>query len=280
VNYWGQVDMYVGGAEHATGHLLYSRFWNIALHDLGYVPFAEPFAALRNQGMIAGPDGRKMSKRWGNVINPDDVVARLGADTLRVYESFMGPFEAHLPWSTDAIAGSRRFIERVYRLIENRKVGESADGALEKVLHKTIKKVTDDIQTFSFNTAVSSMMILLNEIEKSESISHADMKSFLKLLAPFAPHITEELWSVLNESSSIHLAPWPTFDELKTVDAEVTIAIQINGKVRGSLVVGRDESEESIKEKAFALPQIAKYLDGQEIKKVVYIAGKIISIVL
>lgn len=280
VDYWGQVDMYVGGAEHATGHLLYSRFWNIALHDLGYVPFAEPFAALRNQGMIAGPDGRKMSKRWGNVINPDDVVARLGADTLRVYESFMGPFEAHLPWSTDAIAGSRRFIERVYRLIENGKVGESTDGALEKVLHKTIKKVTDDIQTFSFNTAVSSMMILLNEIEKSESISGADMKSFLKLLAPFAPHITEELWAVLGEESSIHLAPWPTFDESKTVDAEVTITIQINGKVRGSLVVSRDESEEDIKEKAFALPQIVKYLEGQNIKKVVYIAGKIISVVL
>lgn len=280
VNYWGQVDMYVGGAEHATGHLLYSRFWNIALHDLGYVPFAEPFAALRNQGMIAGPDGRKMSKRWGNVINPDDVVARLGADTLRVYESFMGPFESHLPWSTDAIAGSRRFVERVYRLIENGKIGESTDATLEKVLHKTIKKVTDDIQTFSFNTAVSAMMILLNEIEKSESISHTDMKSFLKLLAPFAPHITEELWSSLGEAESIHLAPWPMYDESKTVDAEVTIAIQINGKVRGSLVVGRDENEESIKEKAFALPQIAKYLEGQEIKKVVYIAGKIISVVL
>jgi leucyl-tRNA synthetase len=280
VNYWGQVDMYVGGAEHATGHLLYSRFWNIALHDLGYVPYAEPFKALRNQGMIAGPDGRKMSKRWGNVINPDDVVARLGADTLRVYESFMGPFESHLPWSTDAIAGSRRFVERVYRLIENGKVGETTDTTLEKVLHKTIKKVTDDIQTFSFNTAVSSMMILLNEIEKSETISGADMKSFLKLLAPFAPHITEELWSSLGEAESIHLAPWPTFDQSKTVDTEFTIAVQINGKVRGSLVVSRDESEESIKEKAFALPQIAKYLEGQDIKKVVYIAGKIISVVL
>lgn len=280
VNYWGQVDMYVGGAEHATGHLLYSRFWNIALHDLGYVPFAEPFAALRNQGMIAGPDGRKMSKRWGNVINPDDVGSRLGADTLRVYESFMGPFESHLPWSTDAIAGSRRFVERVYRLIGNGKVCETTDATLEKALHKTIKKVTDDIQTFSFNTAVSAMMILLNEIEKSENISHADMKAFLKLLAPFAPHITEELWAGLGEESSIHLAPWPTFDESKTVDAEVTIAIQINGKVRGSLIVGRDEREEDIKEKAFALPQIRKYLEGQEIKKVVYIPGKIISVVL
>jgi leucyl-tRNA synthetase len=280
VNYWGQVDMYVGGAEHATGHLLYSRFWNMALHDLGYVPFAEPFKALRNQGMIAGPDGRKMSKRWGNVINPDDIVARLGADTLRVYESFMGPFESHLPWSTDAIAGSRRFLERVYRLIENGKVGENTDGVLEKVLHKTVKKVTNDIQTFSFNTAISAMMILLNEIEKSESISRADMQSFLKLLAPFAPHITEELWCSLGETESIHLAPWPKFDESKTLDSEVTIAIQINGKVRGSVVVSHDESEECIKEKVFALPQIVKYIEGREIKKVVYIAHKIISFVI
>mgnify|MGYP000429110405 CR=1 FL=1 len=191
VDYWGQVDMYVGGAEHATGHLLYSRFWNMALHDLGYVPHAEPFKALRNQGMIAGPDGRKMSKRWGNVINPDDVVAQLGADTLRVYESFMGPFEAHLPWSTDGIVGSRRFLERVYRAVEN-KITEATDAKVQKVLHKTIKKVTSDIEGFAFNTAVSAMMILLNEIEKSEGMNEADFLVFLKLLAPFAPHLSEQ----------------------------------------------------------------------------------------
>jgi leucyl-tRNA synthetase len=280
VKYWGQVDMYVGGAEHATGHLLYSRFWNMALHDLGYVPFAEPFAALRNQGLIAGTDGRKMSKRWGNVINPDEVIAQLGADTLRVYESFMGPFESHLPWSTDSIVGSRRFIERVYRNFTSEKVGTNTTAAFQKVLHKTIKKVTEDIASFSFNTAISAMMICSNEFEKAETVSMDDVKIFLQLLAPFAPHITEELWHELGEIESIHLAPWPTYDEKLLIDDEVTLAVQINSKVRAELVIAPNASKEEIEAAALALPRIAELTADKKIVKTIVIPGRIINIVV
>lgn len=279
VKYWGQVDMYVGGAEHATGHLLYSRFWNMALHDLGYVPHAEPFKTLRNQGMIAGTDGRKMSKRWGNIINPDDVVAQLGADTLRVYESFMGPFESHLPWSTDGIVGSRRFLERVYRVIDT-KIANTTDPSVTKALHKAIKKVTHDINSFSFNTAVSAMMIWLNELEKGDGITKKDFSTFLQLLAPFAPFITEELWSVLGESTSIHKASWPTYDEALTKDDEVTLGVQINGKLRAEVTVPADAGEDVVREAVFALPRIQELLSGQEPKKTIVVPGRIVNIVL
>jgi leucyl-tRNA synthetase len=275
--YWGQVDMYVGGAEHATGHLLYSRFWNMALYDLGHVAHAEPFAALRNQGLIGGTDGRKMSKRWGNVINPDDVISQLGADTLRVYESFMGPFDAHLPWSTDGIVGSRRFIERVYRAYG--KIGDTTDAAVVKVLHKTIKKVTDDIAEFKFNTAVSALMICVNEIEKASAITQKDFKLFLQLLAPFAPHITEELWYELGETSSIHLAQWPVADEALLVDDEVTIGVQINGKVRAELTIATSASKEDIESAARALPRVIEYTEGKTIRNVIVVPGRIINII-
>jgi leucyl-tRNA synthetase len=275
--YWGQVDMYVGGAEHATGHLLYSRFWNMALYDLGHVAHAEPFAALRNQGLIGGTDGRKMSKRWGNVINPDDVISQLGADTLRVYESFMGPFDAHLPWSTDGIVGSRRFIERVYRAYG--KIGDTTDAAVVKVLHKTIKKVTDDIAEFKFNTAVSALMICVNEIEKASTITQKDFKLFLQLLAPFAPHITEELWYELEETSSIHLAQWPVADEALLVDDEVTIGVQINGKVRAELTIATSASKEDIESAARALPRVIEYTEGKTIRNVIVVSGRIINII-
>ncbi len=280
VNYWGQVDMYVGGAEHATGHLLYARFWNMALHDLGYVPFAEPFKALRNQGLIAGPDGRKMSKRWGNVINPDDVIAQLGADTLRVYESFMGPFEAHLPWSTDGIVGSRRFIERMYRNLTSGTVARETDPVFQKVLHKTIKKVSDDIETFSFNTAISAMMICSNAFEKAGSVSLEDAKVFLKLLAPFAPHMTEELWHELGETDSIHLSKWPVADPALLVDDEVTVGVQINGKVRAEITFLRTATKEEIEKQVFELPRIQELTKGHTIEKVVIVPGRIINIVL
>lgn len=276
--YWGQVDMYVGGAEHATGHLLYSRFWNMALHDLGYVPFAEPFAALRNQGLIGGTDGRKMSKRWGNVINPDDVINQLGADTLRVYESFMGPFESHLPWSTDGIVGSRRFIERVYRNLTSDIVGTETDPAFAKVLHKTIKKVSDDIATFSFNTAISALMICSNAFEKAVSVSKSDAKIFLQLLAPFTPHMTEELWYELGETSSIHLAPWPVADETLLTDDEVTIGVQINGKVRAELTISTTATKDEIESRARTLPRVIEYIEGKVIKQVIVVPGRIINI--
>lgn len=278
VKYWGQVDMYVGGAEHATGHLLYSRFWNMALYDLGYVPFQEPFKALRNQGLIAGPDGRKMSKRWGNVINPDDVIAQLGADTLRVYESFMGPFESHLPWSTDGIVGSRRFIERMYRNLMSDTVGTETTPAFQKVLHKTIKKVTDDIATFSFNTAISAMMICNNEFEKAERVSKDDAKIFLQLLAPFAPHMTEELWYELGETSSIHLSEWPKADEALLVDDTVTIGVQINGKVRDELTIAVSATKQEIETAARELSRIKEYTEGKSIKNVIVVPGRIINI--
>lgn len=283
LDYWfgkdGGVHMYVGGAEHATGHLLYSRFWHKVLKDLGYVKTEEPFKALRNQGMIGGSDGRKMSKRWGNVINPDDVVNDMGADTMRVYESFMGPFDAHLPWSTDGIVGARRFIERIWRFAEKVSNTKTSDR-LEKVLHKTIKKVTDDITGFAFNTAVSAMMIFANELEKAESIHEKDFKMFLQILAPFAPHITDELWERLGEKKSIHIAPWPKFDPKKIIDDTVTIGIQINGKVRGEIAINIDEHEEVIKKAVFEMPEIMKWLSGNEIKKFIYVKGKVINIVI
>lgn len=273
------VDMYVGGAEHATGHLLYSRFWHKFLKDIGQVATEEPFKALRNQGMIGGPDGRKMSKRYGNVVNPDDVVAQFGADSLRVFEMFLGPFESHLPWSTDGIIGSRRFIERVWRLSEKMS-DKKTDASLEKSLHKTIKKVSEDIMSFSFNTAISAMMIFINEAEKTERIGGEDFKKFLKILAPFAPHVTEDLWSSLGEKNSIHLAGWPKYDEKLIIDDSIKMGIQVNGKVRAEIELALDVTEADVKSRVLQIPDIQKWIDGKEIKKFIYIPKKIISIVV
>lgn len=283
LDYWfgknGGVNMYVGGSEHATGHLLYSRFWHKVLKDLGYVKAEEPFQTLRNQGLIMGPDGRKMSKRWGNVINPDDVVRDMGADTMRVYEAFMGPFESSQPWSTDGIVGSRRFIERVWN-IQSKVNDKKTSPELEKVLHKTIKKVTDDIANFSFNTAVSSMMICINEIDKAGTISIEDFKKFLQILAPFAPHVADELWASLGEKKSIHISAWPKYDQKKIIDDTVTMGIQVNGKVRAEITLALEESIESVKSKVLAMSEVIKWIDGKEIKKFIYIPGKVISIVI
>lgn len=283
LDYWfgknGGVNMYVGGSEHATGHLLYSRFWHKLLKDLGYVKAEEPFQTLRNQGLIMGPDGRKMSKRWGNVINPDDVVRDMGADTMRVYEAFMGPFESSQPWSTDGIVGSRRFIERVWN-IQSKVNDKKTSADLEKVLHKTIKKVTDDIANFSFNTAVSSMMICINEIDKAGSINIDDFKKLLQILAPFAPHVADELWSTLGEKKSIHISTWPTYNAKKIIDDTITMGIQVNGKVRGEITLALDEDPEDVKAKVLAMPEIEKWIDKKEIKKFIYIPGKVISIVI
>ncbi|MBY0328798.1 leucine--tRNA ligase [Patescibacteria group bacterium] len=292
LDYWQDVDMYVGGAEHATGHLLYSRFWHKFLFDRGYVPTKEPFKALRNQGMIGGTDGRKMSKRWGNVINPDDVIKIYGADSLRVFEMFLGPFEAHLPWSTDGIIGSRRFIERVWRFAEKVSEKKSSESA-ERTLHKTIKKVTEDIATFSFNTAVSSMMICLNEFEKAETVSEKDFKVFIQLLAPFAPHMTEELWNELGNASkdgaqhdsaeskikSIHISGWPTYNPKLLIEDTVTVGIQINGKVRGEITIALDSPVDEVERVALLVPKIKEYLAGKTVKKVIVVPGRIINIV-
>lgn len=283
LDYWfgknGGVNMYVGGAEHATGHLLYSRFWHKVLKDLGHVKTEEPFQTLRNQGMILGTDGVKMSKRYGNIVNPDDVVKDMGADTMRVYEAFMGPFNATLPWSTDGIAGSRRFIERVWNM--QSKVGSvKTTPELEKVIHKTVKKVTEDIMNFSFNTAISAMMICVNEIDKAESIHKNEFKMFLQILAPFAPHVTDELWESLGERKSIHIASWPKYNPKKVIDDTVTIGIQINGKVRSEITIELNASIEQVKQSVLAIPEVIKWINGQEIKKFIYVPGKIISIVI
>ena len=286
VDYWRDVDMYVGGAEHATGHLLYSRFWHKFLFDMGYVPTAEPFKTLKNQGLIGGPDGRKMSKRWGNVINPDDVVKTYGADSLRLFEMFLGPFEAHLPWSTEGIIGSRRFLERVWRMASSAKttVAEErtvSDKNVEKVLHKTIKKVTEDIQNFAFNTAVSSMMICLNEFESAAAqgsgATKKDFNIFLQLLAPFAPHMAEELW---DGKTSIHRSDWPAYNPKLLIEDEVTIGVQVNGKVRAELTVAADASKETIESAALALPRIKEFLQGSAIKKIIVIHGRVVNIVI
>lgn len=285
LSYWGQVDMYVGGAEHATGHLLYSRFWNMFLKDIGVAKFDEPFKTLRNQGMIQGADGRKMSKRWGNVINPDDVVETYGADTLRVYEMFMGPFEAGLPWSTENIIGSRRFIERVWRLGEKikdqkSKIKTEEEKKLETIVHKTIQKVTEDIDTFSHNTAVSALMIALNEMEKQEKIPIELFSMFLTVMHPFAPHVTEELWKTIGGKGLLATEAWPKADPKKMKSASVTIAVQINGKVRGMVEIstGGDQHEALIAVKKDE--NIAKWLTSDAYKKVIFIENRLINIVI
>ncbi len=286
--YWNQVDFYVGGADHATRHLIYARFWHKFLYDIGVVSTIEPFKKLQSVGLIMGEDGRKMSKRWGNVINPDEIVKNYGADTLRVYEMFLGPFSQNASWSTQSIIGPRRFLEKIWKIgqkvINEKEVSSSED--LEKTLHKTIKKVSQDIETMSFNTAISSMMILVNEMErevvssKGQAISKEDFKLFLQILAPFAPHITEEIWQELGGERSIHVSDWPEYDDKKTVDDQAKIVVQVNGKVRLEMVVDKDIKEEEVKRKVLEDKVIIQWTEGKEIKKIVYIPNRIVNIVV
>ncbi|MCK9272548.1 leucine--tRNA ligase [Candidatus Gracilibacteria bacterium] len=279
LEYFMPVDIYFGGAEHTTVHLLYSRFWNKALFDRGIVPVSEPYKRRVQHGLIAGEDGRKMSKRWGNVINPDDVIKEYGADTMRTYIMFMGPYGDSSAWSTSAINGVHRFLNKVW-LLQNKKITDIKDDELEVLMHKTIKKVTDDIEQISYHTALSQMMILLNMMTSKENISKVVYENFLKLLSPFAPHITEELWQNLGNTGSIHLSSWPAYDSSKLVDKIVKIVIQINGKVRDEIEVELDTSEEDIRKMAFECENVKKYIDGVEIKKMVYVKNKLLSIVI
>ncbi|MEI6396843.1 MAG: leucine--tRNA ligase [Candidatus Taylorbacteria bacterium] len=273
--YWSPVDFYVGGAEHATRHLIYARFWHKFLYDIGVVSSIEPFLRLQHVGLIMGEDGRKMSKRFNNVVNPDDVVKIYGADTLRIYEMFMGPFDQQISWNTDSMIGSRRFIERVWKLAD--KV-DSASNA-EKIIHKTIKKISDDISTIRFNTAISTLMIAVNELEKT-GLNREQFEILLKLLAPFAPHVTEELWSNLGNKGSIHTTSWPEYKPELAVETNMTIAVQVNGKMRATFEIAAKSSDEELKAGALALPEIQKWIDGKEIKKVIIIKGRLISIVI
>ena len=272
---WMPIDLYMGGAEHTTMHLLYSRFWVKALYDLGLVKEAESYKIRRNRGLILGPDGNKMSKSKGNVINPDEIVDRLGADTVRMYLAFMGPYgvTTNYPWDSNGVVGVRRFLERVWKLKE--KIGE---GKVTSQLHKTIKKISTDIEEYKFNTSIAAMMILLNEWEKTDAILEAEYKTLLQLLAPFAPHMTEELWYELGETSSIHLAPWPVADETMLTDDTVTIGVQINGKVRAELTISTGASKEEIEASARALPRVVEYTEGKTIKQIIVVPGRIINI--
>ena len=279
LEHWLPVDLYVGGPEHAVGHLLYSRFWNNYLYNKGLVPVKEPFAKLRHQGMILGPNGEKMSKSKGNVINPDDMVKEYGADALRVYEMFMGPIESAKPWDPNGIDGSKKFLDRVWRLIaESDKVKDEANNNLEKVYNYTVKKVTNDFETMNFNTAISQMMIFINIANKEDVVPKEYVEGFLKLLNPVAPHITEELWNILGHNNSIAYEPWPTFDEEKCKEDEYNLPIQVNGKLRATLRIAYDTDESVIKEKAHEA--VKNYLDGKSIVKEIYVKNKIYNIVI
>lgn len=276
------VDLYVGGTEHATRHLLYARFWHKFLFDVGVVSSEEPFKKLVNQGLITASDGRKMSKRWGNVVNPDEVVADFGADAFRLYEMFMGPFGQAIAWNTDGVVGARRFLEKVWKLQSkvSPKVSRTTGQDMESLLHQTIKKVTTDIEDFKFNTVVSSLMVLTNALEKQATLSLAHYRTLLLLLSPFAPHITEELWSRLGGTKSLFLAQWPQWDEKKIVTETLRIAVQVNGKVRAVLIVSPEASEKTLIELALADTNVQAHLAGRTPRKILSIPGKIISIVV
>ena len=275
---WCPVDLYVGGAEHAVLHLLYARFITLVLHDIGLVPFSEPFATLKNQGLILGEDGQKMSKSRGNVVNPDEVVAAHGADTFRIYEMFMGPFEDAKPWSMQGIVGVRRFLERAYGLAEH--VGPGVDGALHRLTHKTLAKVSADIDGFHFNTAVSSLMVLVNTFGKAERVPQEDWELFVKMLAPFAPHLAEELWQRLGYDESVCSQSWPAADATLLVEEETKIVVQVDGKMRDALVVPADIDEESLKGRVLASEKVQNWIRGRHIEKIVVVPGRLVSIVL
>ncbi len=278
LDHWCPVDLYVGGAEHAVMHLLYARFFSYALHDLGYVGYEEPFMKLRNQGLILGPDGDKMSKSKGNVVNPDEVVSQYGADAIRLYEMFLGPLEDAKPWDTKGVVGVRRFLEKVWKL--QNKLGEAPVEGLETQLHKTIKKVTSDFEELRFNTAIAKLMELTNAMTATESVGRDQYKILVQLLAPLAPHLGEELWQVLGHEGSVFASTWPTYDESKTVDDVIRMAVQVNGKVRGSLMVAPDAAEDAVLTAARADENVAKHLEGKETVKVIYVAGRILNIVV
>ena len=286
INEWLPVDMYIGGAEHAVLHLLYARFWHKFLYDIGVVPTKEPFQKLFNQGMILGENNEKMSKSKGNVVNPDDIVESHGADTLRLYEMFMGPLDASIAWSTNGLDGSRRFLDRIWRLLVTDN-GEMTDklvdtddtGKLEKVYHQTVKKVTEDYEALRFNTAISQLMVFINDAYKAETLPKAYIEGFVKMISPIVPHIAEELWSKLGHGESIAYAAWPAYDEAKLVDDEVEIVVQINGKVKAKLMVPADATREKLEEIAMDDHAVKEQIDGKTVRKVIAVPGKLVNIV-
>ena len=281
LEHWMPVDLYMGGPEHAVGHLLYSRMWNNYLYDKGICPVKEPFKKLRHQGMILGSNGEKMSKSKGNVVNPDEMVNNYGADSLRLYEMFMGPIDAAKPWDPNGIDGAKKFLERIWRLYtEEDKIKDEENKNLEKVYHQTVKKVTEDYETMNFNTAISSMMVFINAVYKENVFPKEYALNFVKLLNPIAPHITEELWQRLGNNDTITYATWPSFDESKMVDETFEMVVQVNGKVRGKIVVSTETSKEEMEKLALDISNVKNYIDGKEIVKIVTIPKKLVSIVV
>ena len=281
INKWLPVDLYIGGTEHAVLHLLYARFWHKVLYDCGVVDSKEPFHKLFNQGMILGVDGEKMSKSRGNVINPDDVVRDYGADTLRLYEMFMGPLEATKPWSTNGVEGPHRFLDRVYRLYTELLEIVPENNRLEKVYHQTVKKVTDDYNNLRFNTAISQMMVFVNECFKDPHLTKEYALGFLKLLNPICPHITEELYSLLNpDAGCIVYEKWPEYDEAKTHEDLVTVVFQVNGKLRDKVEVAKGLPNEELEKIALANEKVKMYIGDNQVKKVIVVPNKLVSIVI
>ncbi|MCA1292939.1 leucine--tRNA ligase [Paenibacillus sp. alder61] len=284
---WLPVDLYIGGAEHAVLHLLYARFWHKVLYDLGVVSTKEPFHKLVNQGMILGTNNEKMSKSRGNVINPDEIVNEYGADTLRVYEMFMGPLEATKPWNANGVEGTHRFLSRVWRLFVgedgglNAKIvdGEGSDE-FKRTWHKTIKKVTEDFEALRFNTAISQLMIFVNEAYKTDIVPKTAAENFVQMLSPLAPHLAEELWERLGHNETVTYEPWPTYDEAWTVDAEVEIVVQVNGKIVDRTKISKDLDQAAMQEHAFALPNVKQAVEGKTVRKVIAVPGKLVNIVV
>lgn len=285
--YWMPVDLYVGGAEHTVGHLLYARFWQKVLFDAGIVSNEEPFQKLAHQGTVLGPDGQKMSKSKGNVVNPEDIRQEFGADAARIYISFLGPFEKDKPWDTKGIDGVRRFLDRIWRMvcdesgntISDDTVFEKLPEPLQKTLHKTIKKVGEDIESLSFNTAISSMMILVNELYKHNAKPSCVLKPLTKMLQPFAPHVAEELWEKLGETTLLATAPWPKYEEQYLVDSEITLGVQVMGKMRGTIVIAPDAPEELALEKAKEVVAVQNAIAGKNLARVIYKPGKILNLI-
>ena len=278
LKHWMPVDLYVGGPEHAVGHLLYSRMWNNYLFDKGYVPVKEPFKKLVHQGMILGANGIKMGKRYPEfVVDPNDVVRKYGADTLRLYEMFMGPLEVSKPWDDNGVMGARKFLDRVYRAYQEKKIENTQNKNLEKIYHETVKKVTADYETLNFNTAISQMMIFMNAVAKEEVFTKEYAEGFLKLLNPICPHITEELWQELGHVSTIAYETWPTYDESKMVETAIEIPIQVNGKMRGKITIDINMPSEDVEK--LALKEVESYLTTP-VKKVVYVPKRIVNIVI
>lgn len=285
LDYWSPVDLYVGGAEHAVLHLLYARFWHKVLYDLGLVPTKEPFMKLVNQGMILGSNHEKMSKSKGNVVNPDDIVDQYGADTLRLYEMFMGPLEESVPWDEKGLHGANKWVHRVWRLLmdDNNhlrdRVSTFNDGKLTKVYNQTVKKVTEDYERMHFNTAISQLMVFVNEAYKVDDLPVEYMKGFVKMIAPIMPHMAEELWSQFGESETITYQPWPTYDPKALVEDEVEMIVQVNGKVRAKIKMAKDIDRDEAQQLALANEHVKKFTDGKDIKKVIVVPNKIVNIV-